>query len=685
MAHAKGRFDSQEAETALAGPRVDWPWSPATKPSRAGQAAAAVQHHGAHERRLRRRRLAGAGHARRRVAVPRRPHQLPAYRQHGVPALLDLHGSGGHSRGFRRWRPAARLAAQAKFTPTRGKKRTTDHPPIYPVGAPRRGSAATRPRSTTLSRAASWPRCCPRRDRAPAARRAHRRGAVPGAWQPGRRAGLPRGLREVHGQARSPAASVGRRRRAHGAGLRLETKRRSRRAATARARSSRRWRTSAWAPRPRAPTSSSTSTTATTCATTPWSPPSSAWRSSRRSTPGHGYARRHHLHGDDRRAGGRDGPHQRGRPASAPREPADSAGRGRRRRREPGDAGEGLEAPGRRHEDIRDRSRRARRPDARRLRNCGGQILVSKKTGKRFAACVGKQGEAPAPPEGETARPARLRADVPAAAVRPSAHRQGLRGCGGPRSGSSARAAPVSSASTSTVPQRNQARTKAARGAPQPEGVLSAADRPVPARSSPSRASTAAARPPRRPAASARCGAAAGRHAGAPGARYASRAARRWRGRPARPAAPPSRRRPGPRRSSTRPPRPARHDVLSRQLAAGCVVLDRFLDSSLAYQGCARGLGVDEVLRSTCSPRRPAAGRHLVLAVDPVVGLAAPAAPDRIEAEGVELQQRVAEGYERSRRSRSASWSWTARAVELVAADVERPRWRPWPRRCLGG
>ena len=52
-----------------------------------GQAAGAVQHHGAHERRLRRRHDPGARHARRRVAVPRRSHQLPAHRQHGLPAV----------------------------------------------------------------------------------------------------------------------------------------------------------------------------------------------------------------------------------------------------------------------------------------------------------------------------------------------------------------------------------------------------------------------------------------------------------------------------------------------------------------------------------------------------------------------------------------------------------------------
>ena len=55
------------------------------------------------------------------------------------PASLDLHGS---LRELARWQPvaatAARLAGQDKLTPTRGKKRTTDHPPIYPVGVPKK-------------------------------------------------------------------------------------------------------------------------------------------------------------------------------------------------------------------------------------------------------------------------------------------------------------------------------------------------------------------------------------------------------------------------------------------------------------------------------------------------------------------------------------------------------------------
>ena len=56
------------------------------------------------------------------------------------PPSLDLKGS---LRELSSYQPvagvAARLAAQERLTPSRGKRRTTDHPPIYPVDAPRGG------------------------------------------------------------------------------------------------------------------------------------------------------------------------------------------------------------------------------------------------------------------------------------------------------------------------------------------------------------------------------------------------------------------------------------------------------------------------------------------------------------------------------------------------------------------
>ena len=84
-------------------------------------------------------------------------------------------------------------------------------------------------------------------------------------------------------------------------------------------------------------------------------------------------------------------------------------------------------------------------------------------------------------------------------------------------------------------------------------------------------------------------------------------------------------------------------------LARGAdVVCDRFLDSSLAYQGVARGLGVDAVLELN----------HAALGgVDPdrtflLRITAAEAArrdtgrPDRIEGEGLGFLERVAAGFD---------------------------------------
>jgi dTMP kinase len=119
--------------------------------------------------------------------------------------------------------------------------------------------------------------------------------------------------------------------------------------------------------------------------------------------------------------------------------------------------------------------------------------------------------------------------------------------------------------------------------------------------------------------------------------------------------------------------------VLLPELAAGRVlVLDRFVDSSLAYQGFARTLGVDEVLAAN----QPALQGLLpdltiVIDVDPLVGLARAGGEegnaDRIEAEGLEFQQRVAAGFAALARR----WPERVRLidgfrdVELVAADVE--------------
>jgi dTMP kinase len=116
--------------------------------------------------------------------------------------------------------------------------------------------------------------------------------------------------------------------------------------------------------------------------------------------------------------------------------------------------------------------------------------------------------------------------------------------------------------------------------------------------------------------------------------------------------------------------------VLLPELAAGRVlVLDRFVDSSLAYQGFARGLGVDEVLAvNEPGLQGLLPDLTLVIDVDPVVGLArAGGAPDRIEAEGLEFQRRVAAGFAVVARRYPGRVRLIDgfRTVEVVVADVE--------------
>jgi dTMP kinase len=100
--------------------------------------------------------------------------------------------------------------------------------------------------------------------------------------------------------------------------------------------------------------------------------------------------------------------------------------------------------------------------------------------------------------------------------------------------------------------------------------------------------------------------------------------------------------------------------VIEPALAAGKVVVsDRFLDSSLAYQGAARGLGVEEVERVNgfaTAGLRP--DLTLLLDIDTgAAGQRGAVEDDRFEQEGAALQRQVAAAYE-----------------QLVAADPAR--WR---------
>jgi dTMP kinase len=98
-------------------------------------------------------------------------------------------------------------------------------------------------------------------------------------------------------------------------------------------------------------------------------------------------------------------------------------------------------------------------------------------------------------------------------------------------------------------------------------------------------------------------------------------------------------------------------DIVEPALDAGRLVLsERFVDSSLAYQGHARALGVDVVRAvNTVATQGLRPDLTLLLDIDPEVGLARARETDgkegrrgfgdRLEQEGVAFQQRVREGF----------------------------------------
>jgi dTMP kinase len=100
-------------------------------------------------------------------------------------------------------------------------------------------------------------------------------------------------------------------------------------------------------------------------------------------------------------------------------------------------------------------------------------------------------------------------------------------------------------------------------------------------------------------------------------------------------------------------------DVILPALDKGKVVVsDRFLDSSLAYQGGARGLGIDDVERvNHFATRGLKPDITFLLELPPEEAAARAGETDRFEQEGNELQEAVGAAYE-----------------ALVQADPER--WR---------
>jgi dTMP kinase len=96
----------------------------------------------------------------------------------------------------------------------------------------------------------------------------------------------------------------------------------------------------------------------------------------------------------------------------------------------------------------------------------------------------------------------------------------------------------------------------------------------------------------------------------------------------------------------------ARADLTERVIrpaldAGRHVVADRFSDSSVAYQGAARGLGVGEVI-SLCDQATDGLWPDLtlLLRIDPETGLGRAESDDRFEQEGLGLQEAVAQAYD---------------------------------------
>jgi len=88
-------------------------------------------------------------------------------------------------------------------------------------------------------------------------------------------------------------------------------------------------------------------------------------------------------------------------------------------------------------------------------------------------------------------------------------------------------------------------------------------------------------------------------------------------------------------------------EVIRPALARGAdVVCDRYVDSSLAYQGIARGLGVDEVLELNLrAVRGLLPDATILLLVDPATAAGRAGGGDRLEREGVAFRRRVDAAY----------------------------------------
>jgi dTMP kinase len=115
-------------------------------------------------------------------------------------------------------------------------------------------------------------------------------------------------------------------------------------------------------------------------------------------------------------------------------------------------------------------------------------------------------------------------------------------------------------------------------------------------------------------------------------------------------------------------------EVIKPALEAGrTVVSDRYVDSSLAYQGEARGLSVERVAElNEWATQHVMPDLTILLWLDPDLARARAGEDDRFEDEGADLQRRVAAAYDRLAAADPARWRRVdaARPPEEVHADV---------------
>jgi len=115
-------------------------------------------------------------------------------------------------------------------------------------------------------------------------------------------------------------------------------------------------------------------------------------------------------------------------------------------------------------------------------------------------------------------------------------------------------------------------------------------------------------------------------------------------------------------------------EVVRPALAAGTwVISDRTVYSSLAYQGGGRGLGVEQVRAVNAAGLLGTWPEMVVLLeIDPATGLSRQRVADRIGAEGIRFQQRVADTFAALAKAEPDIFrSVTAdRPLEEVAASV---------------